>query len=169
MILLLPRLMTAALILTVFAATAQAQSDTPAPAGPSGGPLAGVSVLQLVVAPLSADSATCGLEAGLVEESFQQPLKLENIGLQKSAHVRIIVKATSVVYQDNVCISNIEAVAVQNTRYFDRKTETERAGQVLLWSESGLFVTDQRDHVVLTNIGFRDLARSFIRKWKIDQ
>ncbi|CAN0455661.1 unnamed protein product, partial [Ectocarpus fasciculatus] len=133
------------------------------------GPLAGVAVLQLVVAPLSDESARCGLQADLVKESFQQPLTTEGLGLQKSAHVRIIVKATTVIYTETTCISNIEASAVQNTRYFDRKTGAERAGQVLLWQESGLFVTGERDHVVLTNIGFRDLARSFIRKWKIDQ
>ena len=163
------RLATAACLLVLFLSPAAAQSESPAPAEPTGAPLAGATVMQLSVAPLSAESQRCGLQADLIRDSFQQPLAAEGIGIQASAHLRIVVKATTVVYQETVCISNIEATALQTTRYFDRKTQAERAGQVLLWSGSSLYVSGEHDHVVLTNIGYRDLARAFLRKWKSNQ
>ncbi|WP_299397309.1 hypothetical protein [Pelagibius sp.] len=170
-----PSRLLAAVVLLLFSAAGvqaqdQAQDQTqPAAPPPAGGPLAGVNVLQISVAPLSADSQRCGLQQDLVLESFQQPLIAEGLSVQRSAHVRIVVTATTVVYEGGTCISTIGAMATQNTRYFDRQTQVERAGQVLMWSDSGLFVTGERDHVVLTNIGFRDLARSFVRKWQLDQ
>jgi hypothetical protein len=102
-------------------------------------------------------------------ESFQQPLAQKGITVQRAAHVWIQLQTTTVRYEGDVCISYIEARAIQNTRYFDRKTETDRSGRVLLWSDSGLFVTSLTNHGVTTNIGWRDLARSFMRKWTIDQ
>ena len=169
-----PSRLLAAVFLLLFSAAGapaqdQTQDQTQPAAAPAGGPLAGVNVLQISVAPLSADSQRCGLQQDLILESFQQPLVAEGLAVQRSAHVRIVVTATTVVYEGATCISTIGAMATQNTRYFDRQTQAERAGQVLLWSDSGLFVTGERDHVVLTNIGFRDLARSFIRKWQLDQ
>jgi hypothetical protein len=134
-----------------------------------GGPLAGINVLQMSVAPLSDQSLECGLSPGLILDSFQQPLEEKGMVVQRSAHVWIQLQATTLRYEGDVCISYIEALAVQNTRYFDRKTETDRSGRVLLWSEGGLFVSGAPNHGVTTNIGWRDLARSFIRKWELDQ
>jgi hypothetical protein len=134
-----------------------------------GGPLAGINVLQMTVAPLSNQSLECGLDSGLILDSFQQPLEEKGLVVQRSAHVWIQLKATTVRYEGDVCISYIEALAVQNTRYFDRKTETERSGRVLLWTDAGLFVTGGANHGVTTNIGWRDLARNFVRKWELDQ
>lgn len=152
-----------------FVTATQAQDQVQDPVGPLSGPLAGVEVMQLSVAPLSLESARCGLQADLMRDSFQEPLATDGIAIQKAAHVRVIMKASSVLYQETICISNIEAAVVQTTRYLDRRTQTERAGQVLLWSQSRLFVSGQPDHVVVTNIGVRELARDFLRKWRIDQ
>ncbi|MEQ8354573.1 MAG: hypothetical protein RH942_03475 [Kiloniellaceae bacterium] len=134
-----------------------------------GGPLANISVLQMSVAPLSEQSRYCGLDSNLILDSFRQPLAEQGIVVQQSAHVWIQLLATTVLYEGDICISYIEARAIQNTRYFDRKTNTERSGRVLLWSDSGLFVTGAPNHGVTTNIGWRDLARSFMRKWTMDQ
>ncbi|MEO3430644.1 hypothetical protein AAFN88_17455 [Pelagibius sp. CAU 1746] len=148
-----------------------AQSGTDAPAQPRviGGPLANVNVVQMSVAPLSPQSLACGFDENLIVDSFQQPLAEKGITVQRAAHVWIQLQATSLRYEGDVCISYIEARAIQNTRYFDRKTETDRSGRVLLWSDSGLFVTSLANHGVTTNIGWRDLARSFVRKWSLDQ
>lgn len=163
-------LLSAALI-SGAGAGAQAQSGTEVQAQPRviGGPLANVNVVQMSVAPLSQQSLACGFDENLIMESFQQPLAEKGITVQRAAHVWIQLQATSVRYEGDVCISFIEARAIQNTRYFDRKTETDRSGRVLLWSDSGLFVTSLTNHGVTTNIGWRDLARSFMRKWAIDQ
>ncbi|GAB4394454.1 MAG: hypothetical protein Tsb0032_19750 [Kiloniellaceae bacterium] len=152
-------------------AQAQAQSGSEAQAQPRviGGPLANVEVVQMSVAPLSDHARLCGFDSNLILESFQQPLTEQGIVVQQAAHVWIQLQTTTVHYEGDICISYIEARAIQNTRYFDRKTETDRSGRVLLWSDGGLFVTGLTNHGVTTNIGWRDLARSFMRKWTMDQ
>lgn len=166
---LLSRLVIAALFFSFCAATAQAQTQEQEPEAPIRGPLAGVQVMQLSIAPLSAESARCGVQANLIRDSFEPPLAASGIVLQKSAHFRAIAKVNTGIYEGEICISNIEVSVVQTTRYFDRKTRRERAGQVLMWSQSRLFVSGQPEHVVMINIGVRELARSFIQKWQIDQ
>src|SRR5690606_15312474 len=158
-----------ALLSLALGSAAAAQTETAPPPRVIGGPLAGVNVLQMSLAPLSEQAPGCGLEANLILDSFKQPLAEKNIVIQESAHVWIQLQATTLRYTGDVCITYIEALAVQNTRYFDRKTESERSGRVLLWSDGGLFVTGVSNHGVTTNIGWRDIARSFIRKWELDQ
>jgi len=168
------RLAAALLIATAVYAAAPAQetvaqTTAPAPVRVIGGPLAAVNVVQMSVAPLSDASRGCGLDADMILDSFKQPLTEKGIVVQQSAHVWIQLQATTLRYADDVCVSYIEARAIQNTRYFDRKTESERSGRVLLWNDGGMFVTGLSNHGVTTNIGWRDLARSFMRKWDIDQ
>ena len=146
-----------------------AQAQTTVPARVIGGPLAGVNVVQMSAAPLSDQSRGCGLESNLILDSFQQPLTEKGIVIQESAHVWIQLQATTLRYEGDIRITYIEARAIQNTRYFDRKTESERSGRVLLWNDGGMFVTGVSNHGVTTNIGWRDLARSFMRKWEMDQ
>lgn len=164
---LLSRWATIALFSLFCAAAAQAQEQSPA--APLAGPLAGAQVMQLSVAPLGPDSQRCGLQTDVLADSFQRPLVANGIVMQKAAHFRVIVKATTGVYQADTCISNIEATVVQTTSYFDRKTQSDRAGQVLMWSQSRLFVSGQPDHAVAVNNGVSELARAFIRKWQTDQ
>ncbi|HEY9550146.1 MAG TPA: hypothetical protein VIR45_11650 [Kiloniellaceae bacterium] len=165
----LPSCLAAALLSLALASAAVAQTETSPQPRVIGGPLAGVDVLQMSLAPLSEQARACGLEPNLILDSFKQPLTEKNIVIQESAHVWIQLQATTLRYTGDVCITYIEALAVQNTRYFDRKTESERSGRVLLWSDGGLFVTGVSNHGVTTNIGWRDIARSFIRKWELDQ
>lgn len=162
-------LLSATPVTAAVAQTTGAQSSTEPQARVIGGPLAGVNVLQISVAPLSDQARACGLEPNLILESFKQPLSEKGIVVQQSAHVWIQLQATTIRYEGEVCITDIEALAVQNTRYFDRKTESERSGRVLLWNDGGLFVTGVSNHGVTTNIGWRDLGRSFMRKWEQDQ
>lgn len=160
----------AALLLSAGVVSAAAAQTEPQPqTRVIGGPLAGINVLQMSVAPLSEQARACGLEPNLILDSFKQPLAEKGLVVQESAHVWLQLQATSLRYDGDLCITYIEALAVQNTRYFDRKTETERSGRVLLWSDGGLFVTGVANHGVTTNIGWRDLARGFIRKWELDQ
>ena len=148
---------------------AQTATETPSLSPAIGGPLANVTVVQMSVAPLSEQSRGCGFDSNLVLDSFQQPLTERGIVVQRAAHVWIQLQVTTLRYDSDICISYIEARAVQNSRYFDRKTNSERSGRVLLWNDGGLFVTGVTNHGVTTNIGWRDLARNFMRKWTMDQ
>ena len=159
----------AALLASALVSAAAAQTETQPQPRVIGGPLAGINVVQMSVAPLSEAAKGCGLDANLILDSFKEPLAQKGIIVQEAAHIWIQLKATSLRYDNDICISYIDAAAVQNTRYFDRKTEAERSGRVLLWSDGGLFVTGVSNHGVTTNIGWRDLARNFMRKWEMDQ
>lgn len=163
------RLAAAFLLSTALASGAAAQTEGQPQTRVIGGPLAGIDVLQMSLAPLSDQARACGLEPDIILDSFKQPVTDKGITVQESAHVWVQLQATTLRYEGDVCITYVEARAVQNTRYFDRKTETERSGRVLLWNDGGLFVTGVSNHGVTTNIGWRDLARSFIRKWELDQ
>ena len=166
---LLSCLAAAVLTATALVSGAEAQTDVQPQPRVIGGPLAAVNVVQMSVAPLSELARACGLDSDLILDSFKQPLAEKGIVVQQSAHVWIQLKATTLRYQGDICITYIEALAIQNTRYFDRKTESERSGRVLLWSDGGLFMTGASNHGVTTNGGWRDLARSFMRKWELDQ
>lgn len=166
---LLCRLAAAAFFSMALGTAAGAQTEVQPQNRVIGGPLAGINVLQMTVAPLSNQSLECGLDSGQILDSFQQPLEQKGMVVQQSAHVWVQLKATTLRYEGDICISYIEALAVQNTRYFDRKTETERSGRVLLWTDGGLFVTGATNHGATTNVGWRDLARNFTRKWEMDQ
>jgi hypothetical protein len=167
----LSRIAAAVLLSTVLVSAAQAQTaiEPQSQTRLIGGPLANINVVQMSVAPLSEQSRGCGLDSDIILESFRQPLEQRGIVVQRAAHVWLQMQATTLRYEGDVCISYIEARAIQNTRYFDRKTQTERSGRVLLWNDGGLFVTGVTNHGVTTNIGWRDLARSFMRKWEMDQ
>lgn len=134
-----------------------------------GGPLADVQVVQMSVAPLSEQARACGFDSQMILDSFRQPLSEKGIVVQEAAHVWLQLQTTTVRYEGDICISYIEARALENTRYFDRKTQTNRSGRVLLWSDGGLFVTGAVNHAATTEIGWRDLSRSFVRKWTMDQ
>src|SRR3546814_12573469 len=87
----------AAVLLSVaWASAAQGQSGsqagadtgTPAPARVIGGPLAGIDVLQMSVAPLSDQARACGLEGSLILDSFKQPLGEKGIVVQQRSEER---------------------------------------------------------------------------------
>jgi hypothetical protein len=169
------RFAAAALLTMALAGGAQAQTTgqpetMEAPATRIiGGPLANVKVVQMSVAPLSEASRTCGFQESLIIDSFQEPLAQEGITVQRSAHIWLQLEVTTLRYDANICISYMTARALQNTRYFDRLTNTDRSGRVLTWEDGGLFVTGLDNHGVVTNIGWRDLARNFVKKWRMDQ
>ena len=131
---LLSRLAAAVLLSTALVSGAGAQAQSGSEAQPQtrviGGPLAKVNVVQMSVAPLSDQAKACGFDSQLILDSFEQPLTEQGIVVQQAAHVWIQLQTTTVRYEGDICISYIEARAVQNTRYFDRKTETDRSGRV---------------------------------------
>jgi hypothetical protein len=163
------RIAAVAVLSAALLSTAQAQVTVQPENRVIGGPLANVDVVQMTVAPLSEQSRSCGMDSNLILESFMAPLTEAGIVVQQAAHVWIQLKATTLRYEADICITHVEALAVQNTRYYDRVTGTERSGRVLIWSDGGLFLTGTSNHGVTTNIGWSDLARSFLRKWKMDQ
>ena len=109
---------------------AQTATETPSLSPAIGGPLANVTVVQMSVAPLSEQSRGCGFDSNLVLDSFQQPLTERGIVVQRAAHVWIQLQVTTLRYDSDICISYIEARAVQNSRYFYRKTNSARSGRV---------------------------------------
>ena len=163
------RIAAVAVLYTVMLSAAQAQTMEQPESRVIGGPLANVRVVQMTLAPLSEQSRSCGMDSKLILDSFKAPLTEAGIVVQQAAHVWVQLKATTLRYDADICITHVEAVAVQNTRYYDRTTSSERSGRVLIWSDGGLFLTGTSNHGVTTNIGWSDLARSFVRKWQIDQ
>src|SRR3546814_12299221 len=98
----LPSCLAAALLSLALVSAAVAQTETSPQPRVIGGPLAGVNVLQMSLAPLSEQARGCGLEPNLILDSFKQPLAAKNIVIQESAHVWIQLQATPMRYPADV-------------------------------------------------------------------
>src|SRR3546814_6079707 len=79
----LPSCLAAALLSLALASAAVAQTETSPQPRVIGGPLAGVDVLQMSLAPLSEQARACGLEPNLLLDSFKQPLTEKKIVIQE--------------------------------------------------------------------------------------
>src|SRR3546814_20808998 len=94
----------AAVLLSVaWASAAQGQSGsqagadtgTPAPARVIGGPLAGIDVLQMSVAPLSDQARPCGQEGSLILASLKHHLGEEGIVVHSAPHTGFTLNPTT--------------------------------------------------------------------------
>src|SRR3546814_19195287 len=122
----LPSCLAAALLSLALASAAVAQTETSPQPRVIGGPLAGVDVLQMSLAPLSEQARACGLGPNLILDSFKQPLKEQNIVLHEAAHVWPQLQATPPRSPGGACLPYTTTPAVHNTRYIDRPPENDR-------------------------------------------
>src|SRR3546814_12928648 len=125
----LPSCLAAALLSLALASAAVAQTETSPQPRVIGGPLAGVDVLQMSLAPLSEQARACGLEPNPIPDSFKQPPTEKNIVLQESAHVWHQLQATNLRHHGDVRLTYIQDPAVENHPHFDRQTKTEGTAQ----------------------------------------
>jgi hypothetical protein len=143
------------------------------PAGGSSGAKAqGLRDLREVkvgVADLGRYGEACGLNKETMEQAFFTPLAERGLGKVASGTAyRLFIRATSVTYVENSCVSYVDAQLLLTTRYFDPLTGGERPGNVQLWSRGGLYVSDQTEHAATLNTAFREMGKALGREWDLE-
>ncbi len=124
--------------------------------------------VKVSVAGLGPYGEACGLDKAAMERAFFVPLAERGLAKVASGTAyRILIRATSVTYVENSCVSYVEVQLLLNTRYFDPLIGEERPGSVRLWSGGGLFVSDRSEHAATLNSAFRGLGRNLGRDWDL--
>ena len=135
-------------------------------AGARADPLRDLREVKLTVANFGGSGADCGLSAEALERAFLAPLSER--GLRKVASgtsYRVFLRATTVTYLVKVCVSYVDAQLLLSTRYFDPSSRQERAGQVQLWYDGGLFISDRSAHAATLRSAFGQLGRLLAERW----
>ena len=134
--------------------------------GARANPLRDLREVKLTVASFGDAGADCGLSAEALESAFFAPLGER--GLRKVASgtsYRVFLRATTVIYLRKSCVSYVDAQLLLLTRYFDPSSRLERTGQVQLWYDGGLFISDRAVHAATLNSTFDRLGRILAGKW----
>lgn len=157
----LSRLLAAALV-----TAACAQAVTPAVAG---GPLENARRFKLFLTDLSEAGRSCDLTPSAMSAAFVRSLDDSGIQITESSAYWLNIRATTIRYSPEVCITNLDARAQVNTRYFNPATIDEKEGRVELWGRSLLLASDVEEHGVQVNSALRSLGQSFLERWRRDQ
>ena len=70
----------------------------------------------------------------------------------------VFIRATTLTYDENSCITNVDASLLVNTRYFDPGSASQLVGKVQLWSRGGLLISDITEHPSVVTNAFGDLG-----------
>ena len=130
-------------------------------------PLRDLREVKLTIAGFGDAGADCGLSPEALESAFFAPLGER--GLRKVASgtaYRIFLRATTVVYLGKSCVSYVDAQLLLSTRDFDPSSRLERSGQVQLWYDGGLFISDRTAHAATLHSAFgQPLSASWAGSW----
>ena len=114
--------------------------------GAWGVPLRNVWAVKLTMPEPDEAAENCGLIRKALESAFFKPLAERGIEVVTSGTgYRLFLRATTIGYLEEACVSYIEAQLLLTTRYQDTANQQERSGHVLLWADGGLFASDVRE------------------------
>ena len=128
-----------------------------------------VTAVKFFIADFSEAGAACGLSKPALEKAFMAPAEAQGLQVSDSSSYWVYIRATTLLYGEKSCVTNIDAAAFVETRYFSPATLDERLGRVELWAKSDLLISDKRVHAVVVNNAFRESGRDFLGRWQRDQ
>lgn len=150
-------LMLATLALGLFAEQGQAAK------------LTNIQNAKFTVARLDANAEACGLRREAMKTAFLAPLKGSGIRITKSSAYAFYIKATSIQFIDDTCVTYVNAELLLAERYFNPATAGDQVGIIRLWFDGRLHATGREDHVNAVQTAFRKLGESFMKAWLRDQ
>jgi hypothetical protein len=134
--------------------------------GAWGDPLHNVRAVKLTMPEPGEAAETCGLSREALETAFFKPLAERGIEVVASGTgYRLFLRATTIEYLEETCVSYIEAQLLLTTRYQDAANQQERSGHVQLWADGGLFASDAREHLATLERGMRRLGGNLAARW----
>lgn len=129
-------------------------------------PLTNVRAVKLNVADIGPMGQDCGLTKDAIEAAFFGPLRERGIrAVQSGTAYRIFVRATTITYLQDSCVSYVDAQLLVSTRYADPANNLERAGNVQLWTQGGIHASGRNEHAATLNSAFRALGGSLGNAW----
>lgn len=134
--------------------------------GARGDPLSNVRAVKLTMPELGEAAQTCGLDREALEAAFFKPLAERGIqAVASGTGYRLFLRATTIGYLEETCVSYIEAQLLLTTRYQDTANQQERSGHVQLWADGGLFASDIREHLATLEREMRALGGKLAARW----
>ncbi len=129
-------------------------------------PLTNVRAVKLNVGDIGQMGQDCGLTKDAIEAAFFGPLRERGIRAVRSATAyRIFVRATTITYVKDSCVSYVDAQLLVSTRYADPANNMERAGNVQLWTQGGIHASGRNEHAAALNSALGELGRSLGSAW----
>ncbi len=129
-------------------------------------PLTNVRAVKLNVGDIGPMGQDCGLTKDAIEAAFFGPLRKRGIRAVRSGTAyRIFVRATTITYLQDSCVSYVDAQLLVSTRYADPANKMERAGNVQLWTQGGIHASGRNEHAATLNSAFRQLGGSLGSAW----
>jgi hypothetical protein len=129
-------------------------------------PLTNVRAVKLNVAKIGPMGQDCGLTKDAIETAFFEPLRERGIQTVQSATAyRIFVRATTITYLQESCVSYVDAQLLVTTHYADPANNLERAGNVQLWTQGGIHASGRSEHAATVNSAIRGLAMTLGSAW----
>ena len=133
------------------------------------GELKGVTGVKFRILNLSENSQRCGLGAEALQEAFTRPLIDAGLKVVASSGYWAYIRVTTVIHAGDICVTYADATLLQNTRYFNSATLSERAGRVDHWREGALRVSDAAIHAGNVERAFRQFGNNLAELWRKDQ
>jgi len=122
------------------------------------GALKNVSAVKFFIGDFNEFSTKCGLDKGQLKQAFMGRANGGGISETDSSAYWIFIRATTLTYDENSCITNVDASLLVNTRYFDPGSAAEMVGKVQLWTRGGLLISDITEHPAVVTNAFGDLG-----------
>ena len=136
--------------------------------GAWGDPLRNVRAVKLTMPEPDEAAENCGLSRKALELAFFKPLAERGIEVVTSGTgYRLFLRATTIGYLEETCVSYIEAQLLLTTRYQDPANQQERSGHVQLWADGGLFASDGREHATTLEHGMLKLGSNLAARWDL--
>ncbi len=134
--------------------------------GAWGDPLHNVRAVKLTMPEPGEAAEACGLSREALESAFFKPLAERGIQVVTSGTgYRLFLRAITISYLEETCVSYIDAQLLLTTRYQDAANQQERSGHVQLWADGGLFASDRREHSATLEREMRRLGGSLAERW----
>ena len=125
--------------------------------------------VKFTVAGLDEGAQACGLTEERLKSSFLEPLKGSSVKVVESSPYFFYIRATTVRFVTEYCLTYVNAELLLGQRYFNPATNRDLVGLIRLWFSGALITTGWEEHPAEIYKSFRTLGDSFLNAWKRDQ
>ena len=134
--------------------------------GAEADPFTKVKKLKLDIAEIGSYGESCGLSKEAFGLAFFEPLQKRGIeAVLSGTGYRIFIRATTIAYLQNSCVSYVDAQLLLTTRYRGPANAEEHSGNVQIWTKGGLYASDQSEHAATLALALREFGNNFVERW----
>ena len=133
------------------------------------GKLTKIKDVKFTVAGLDEGAKACGLTEERLQSSFLDPLKGSGVKVVESSDYFFYIRATTVRFVTEYCLTYVNAELLLGQRYFNPATNNDLWGLIRVWFSGSLVTTGWEEHPAEVYRAFHALGDSFLKAWKQDQ